>query len=75
MSGVHVIYVPRAGYAGLDKVRYTAQYPTVQHSVEVDLTVLPDDSSPGGVLKNIDASAGKNGQILGPVHECSALVS
>ncbi len=41
--GIHVIYLPRKGYIGPDKVRYTVQFPTVQHTVEVNLTVLPGE--------------------------------
>ncbi len=74
-SGVHIIYRARAGYSGADKVRYTVRFPKAQHSVDVDLTIHPDVSPSDRALKDRDAPVDDNGQPLGSIPECSALVS
>jgi hypothetical protein len=74
--GIHVIYLPRKGYAGPDTVRYTVRFPTVQHTVDVVLTVLPDDSQPRDVAPaDISAPIGDVSQMPGPLPVCAALVS
>ena len=73
---IHVIYLPRKGYAGPDKVRYTVKFPTTQHTVEVNLTVLPDDlQSRNAVPADISAPIGDSAQKPGPLPVCAALVS
>ncbi len=58
--GVHVIYLPRAGYVGPDTVRYTVEFPGVRHAVQVNLTVLPDDDPRRAVPADISAPAGES---------------
>jgi hypothetical protein len=65
--GIHIIYLPREGYAGPDKVRYTVKFPTTQHTVEVNLTVLPHDpQSRNAVPADISAPIGDSSQSPGP---------
>jgi hypothetical protein len=74
--GIHVIYLPHRGYAGPDKVRYTVKFPTTQHTVEVNLTVLPDDPQSRTVVPaDISAPIGDSAQKPGPLPVCAALVS
>lgn len=74
-SGIHVIYRSDVGYAGSDKVRYTVRFPKAQPSFDVDLTVVPDGASPNAVGRSSATRSVKDGQSLGPIPECSALVS
>ena len=72
--GIHVIYAPRAGYAGPDTVRYTVRFPKTQHTVDVILTVLPDDRQPSGATPG-GPFIGDVSQTPGPLPVCTALVS
>jgi hypothetical protein len=74
--GVHVLYLPRKGYAGKDEVRYTVQFPGTQHKVQVNLTVLPDEpQSRTAVPGDISAPDNEIPQLSGPIPVCTALVS
>jgi hypothetical protein len=42
-AGVRVFYHPYDDYTGKDEARYVVQFPHDQVSVEVDLTIVPDD--------------------------------
>jgi hypothetical protein len=68
--GVHVIYVAQNGYVGKDSVLYTVRFPTVQHSVEATLMVLPND---GKVPARMPADNPL--QTTGLAPSCPALVS
>jgi len=74
--GIHVIYLPRKGYAGPDTVRYTVRFPTVQHSVDVILTALPDyPQPPNAAPADTRAPIGDVSQMPGPLPVCAALLS
>jgi hypothetical protein len=74
--GIHVIYMPRQGYAGPDTVRYTVHFPKTQHAVDVILTVLPDDQQPSNAAPSAGGPViGDVSQTPGPLPVCAALVS
>jgi hypothetical protein len=74
--GIHVIYVPRGGYAGPDAVRYTVRFPKTQHTVDVILTVLPDNQQPSRATPPPSGPfIGDASQTPGPLPVCTALVS
>jgi hypothetical protein len=74
-QGIHVIYVPRKGYAGPDAVRYTVRFPTTQHTVDVILTVLPDDPQTRKSMPADGDAIGFISQTPGPLPVCANLVS
>jgi hypothetical protein len=74
-QGIHVIYMPRKGYAGPDAVQYTVRFPTAQHTVDVILTVLPDDLQSRKSIPADDNATGFISQTPGPLPVCTNLVS
>jgi hypothetical protein len=74
-AGVRVVYRPHDGYTGKDEARYIVQFPKARVTVDVDLTIVPDDRpSPNG-----EAPAGsipaEETQKPGLVPACAELVS
>jgi hypothetical protein len=74
VSGVHVVYLPRRDHRGADHVRYTVRFPTVRHSLDVTLDVLPERPALS-LPADISAPAGETRQPAGPMPACTALVS
>jgi hypothetical protein len=76
VNGFHIIYLAGKSYTGPDHVRYTVQFPTVQHSMDVTLNVWADRSkASGGPSANINAPTEEPQQAAGPIPTCPALVS
>jgi hypothetical protein len=76
VSGFSVIYLSRRDYKGADRFRYTVRFPTVEHSIDVTLNVLPEwRASLMAVPADVSAAAGETRQRAGPIPACTALVS
>jgi hypothetical protein len=74
-AGIRVVYRPHDGYTGKDETRYIVHFRKVQVDVNVDLTILPDDSpTPNGSSAPAGPSV-QEPQKPGPIPTCPALVS
>ncbi len=75
VRGVQLIYRPDEGYAGNDRLRYAAQYPSVRRTIAVFVTVATHPSGPLGAAPSpITASTPQPRQSSGPVPACADLV-
>jgi hypothetical protein len=72
VQGLRLIYFPRPGFAGRDRLRYSVQYPSVRRSVAVRVTVGAEAMAlPAGAA----GAAPGTGQAPGPVPPCAMPVS
>ena len=70
------MYLPRKAYSGPDKVRYTVHFPNAHQTVEINVTILPDDPQSGTEMPSEgDSSAGNVPQMPGPLPGCAAPMS
>ena len=70
--GIAVVYLPRKAYSGPDKVRF----PNAHQTVEINVTILPDDPQSGTEMPSEgDSSACNVPQMPGPLPGCAALMS
>lgn len=76
VRGVRLVYRPDPGYAGSDRLRYAAQYPSARRTVSVAVTVAGPSSSAitGSVPSSLSASALRQHQPAGPVPVCADLM-
>ena len=75
VRGVRFIYRPHQGYMGSDGLRYAAQYPSVQRTVSVAITVTAQPpAAPGTAPSGIAATSPQAPQSLTPVPVCDELV-
>jgi hypothetical protein len=75
VRGVNIIYRPRPGYTGADRLRYTAIGAQSPHSVSIDLTVLPGKPTSAVVPPDRSAPPAESAMLLGPMPACVAPVS
>jgi hypothetical protein len=77
IRGVTVVYIPRAGYVGLDEVRYTVIFPQARHSVFVDVTVVPGQptTESGNMVSGVGSFPIEAIQSQGPLRACIEAVS
>jgi hypothetical protein len=74
VRGVQLVYRPDAGFAGDDRLRYAAQYPSILRPVAVSVTVLPvPPASPGAALSHVGVPVPPTQQAPGPVPLCEDL--
>lgn len=76
VRGVRLVYRPDAGYAGGDRLRYAAQYPSVRRMVSVAVTVAAPGAAvtTGSLPPSLSASALPAHQPAGPVPACADLM-
>ena len=73
VQGLRLIYVPRPGFTGSDRLQYSVQYPSARRSVSVTVNV---GAGRGMMLPTGTVGAGPEaGQAPGPVPPCEAPVS
>ena len=77
IRGVTVVYIPRAGYVGLDEVGYTVVFPQARHRVFVDLTVVPGQpaTESGNAVSGVGSPPVEAIQPQGPLRACIEAVS
>ena len=73
VQGLRLIYFPRPGFTGRDRLQYSVQYPSVRRSVSVSVSVGAGQGVmlPAGTV----GAAAEAGQMPGPVPPCEAPVS
>jgi hypothetical protein len=72
VRGVQLIYRPDATYAGDDRLRYAAQYPSVRRTIDVRIAVAADTArARGAVPSKIVAPVAHGRQAAGPVPACA----
>ncbi len=76
VKGIHVIYLPKAGYLGPDTIHFVVKFPAEDHGVAASVTVVPSKpGEPPAVPSDISAPRGDKPQLPGPLPSCTALVS
>lgn len=72
VQGLRLVYFPRPGFAGSDRLRYSVQYPSVRRSVTVQVMVGAEEVAlPGNIVGDMPDL----GQAAGPVPPCAMPVS
>jgi len=72
VAGVRVEYRADAGFAGADRLRYVARYPSVRRAIDVDVTVAGEGTT-GAASERVAARASLRQQ-AGPVPLCPEAV-
>lgn len=75
VQGLQLIYFPRAGFTGHDRLRYSVQYPSVRRSVSVTVSVGAGALSADTVGAVPDLGPASSDQAPGPVPPCAASMS
>ena len=73
VRGVRLIYRPDTGYAGIDALRYAAQYPSLRRTVAVNVTVAASGVT-GSLPSSLGAHLPARHQAPGPVPHCVDLM-
>ena len=72
IRGIHLVYLPRPGFSGVEVVRYTVKFNKIKQTMDVDIGVSSDQTITGN---REGASSLDEPQTQGPVPVCAALVS